>query len=354
MSVHRSSPGTKSLGGAVLLAIVVSGSVACGGSINYSTLNPANTPDPSAYSTLQTNLVSASPYVQMLNVTESWNDPQISPVLTPPAPTATATAQGLKIGFTPSGYSQVQTGTLSPIQIEGKNSTFLATILASATSSDPGIARYAIEGVNMDVAGALSVWAPFPSPVFSFAQATASGKYTLTLKAINGMAVQEKSFGAVVPLTLVSATGSSNVTNENGASVYQTGPASIPPAQQPDNYSWFSNLLLTAHDLRTGFNITNPTDKITEISLSYSSNISVGSIYGQAISSVSTFSAGAETAPVPVPVPEPPTIILAGLGAVAVVANGYRRRKQRSQDTDEGDNQGQAAGDLNGAIALTA
>jgi hypothetical protein len=53
-------------------------------------------------------------------------------------------------------------------------------------------------------------------------------------------------------------------------------------------------------------------------------------------------------------VPEPPTIILAGLGAVAVVANGYRRRKQRSQDSDEGDNQGQDAGDLNGAIALTA
>ena len=348
MSAPRFTSRLSSLGGAALFALVaVTATAAFGGSINYSTLNPNLTPDPAAYSTLQTNLVSASPYVQMLNVTESWTDPQTSPVLTPPAPTATATPSGLKIGFTPNGYSQVQTGTVNPIQIEGKNSTFSATILASATSSDPGIARYAITGVNMDVAGALSVWAPFPSPVFSFAQATASANYTVTLKAINGVSVQDKSFGTTVPLTLVGASGTSVV---NSASVYQTGPASIPPAQQADNYTWFSNLLLTASDLRTGFGITNPNDQITEISLSYSSNISVGSIYGQATSSVSTFSTGAETTPVPVPVPEPPTVILAGLGAAAAVGHGYRRRKGR-RNAEVGT---EMDSDENGAIALTA
>lgn len=343
MFKHRSR--LNCLGSSALFAALgLAATAVFGGTINYSTLNPADTPDPAAYQALQTNLLSASPYVRMLNVTESWDPPQTSPVLTPPAPTATATATGLKIGFTPSGYTRVQTGTVNPIVLDGKNSSFSATILASASSADPGIARYAITGVNMDLAGAVSVWAPFPSPTVSFAQASANAGYTITLKALNGVAVQDRSFSRVVPLTLVSATDSKVV---NSVSVSQTGPLTVPPPQNPDNYMWFSNLLLTANDLRTGFSLSNPSDQITEVLLSYSSNISVGSIYGQATSSVSTFSAGAETVPVPVPVPEPPTIILAGVGVAAAVGQGYRRRKQRRPGAP-------TLGSHDGVITLTA
>jgi hypothetical protein len=238
----------------------------------------------------------------------------------------------------------VQTGTTDPIVVAGKNSTFSTIILASATSSDPDIARYAITGVNMDVAGALSVWAPFAPPVYSFAQASATANFTVTLKAINGVPVLDRSFGNTVPITLVSSTGSSV---GGSASVFQLGPASIPPTQDPDNYSWFSNLLLTATDLRTGFAITDPNEQITEVMLSYTSNISVGSIYGQATSSVSTFGVGAITDPIAVP--EPPTLILAGLGAAAAVGHGYRRRKLRQTGSDS-----MTTGDDDGAIALTA
>lgn len=329
------------------------------GSINYSTLDTGtmSEPEKTEYQTLQQNLI-ASPYVKMVNVREEWdaalNGGVDSPLLSPPAPTASgftsgATGGGVLVSFQPSNYSEVKTDSEDEFDLASKSTQVRLAVFGVGSSNVPGILGTALDDISITIGGELSVWAPLSTPLQpydSFAQANVSVSGSLVLEELNWDTVPQVTTSFNMPLTLRNeATLAESVSNT--ISVDASGPGSKIP------YTWYSNLLLDQATLRTSFGITDPEAIITKVSLTISSNISVVGVYGEGYAKVNNLSVSADGVEVQA-VPEPPTIILAGLGAVAVVANGYRRRKQRSQGGNEAGNEGQDAGDLNGAIALTA
>ena len=330
--------------------------------INYSTYvySGTNAGEAAEWNSLQTNLV-ANPKVQIAQVIEnSSGNPPLNPdvpLLNPLIPSAATTANGASVAFKPTAFVQVDTsGTGSPpfdIKTKTSNLTMLLTSAKNTSGSDPDIAGYAIDNINLQLSGLASVQAPFylPPTFVSAAYARTNIALALTLTQLN---FENREGGALtefvsVPLTI---TNMGTLETSTAISTWETTVQATASGGVSGSYEWETGVLSwDSAFLRNLFGVTGG-DQITEISLGLVTSVTAAGIYGEGSSGIDNINASVGVAPVAVP--EPPTIILAGLGAVAVVANGYRRRKQRSQDSDEGDNQGQAAGDLNGAIALTA
>ena len=348
--------------GVIFAAMALMATVAFGDTINYSTYvySGTNSGEAAEWNSFQSNLV-ASPKVQITSVVEvSSGNPPLNPdvpLLTPLIPTSGVTPNGASVSFNPVAFVQVDTsGTAGPpfdMKTKTSNLTMLFTSTKNTSGVNPEIAGYAIDRISLQLTGAASVQAPFYSPPFvSAAYAQFETNFELTLQKLNYINVDTPITRTVAVPLLIENQGTGVVSSAT-STWNTTAQATSLSGASAASYTWDTGVLsLDSQSLRTLFGITAPDLQITEVSLSLVNSVTAAGIYGQGKSEFNGINASVDTAPVAVP--EPPTIILAGLGAAAVVANGYRRRKQRSQDSDEGDDQGQAAGDLNGAIALTA
>ncbi len=275
--------------------------------------------------------------VTYANVSESGAT--IPPGLFVPATPVLTNNPNAQLSFGPQEFVQTDQSVL--FDLKTKSSQLNMDISGNSLPGDPGYLGYALTGISFNIAGSYSVWAPFAAGDLgvgnpaSIAKVTMSGDYSVQ---VTGVDWAPYSGGAPIAGSMLITP--SDVTDNGPQNAATTG-------------SWQGSTVLDWAALRSTAGLS-PTANITQIAFQYTAVIGAASVYGAAETRVTNFNVNGPAAAIPVPVPEPPTIILAGLGAVAVVANGYRRRKQRSQDSDEGDNQGQDAGDLNGAIALTA
>jgi hypothetical protein len=272
--------------------------------------------------------------VTYANVSESGET--IPPGLFVPATPVLTDNPDAQLTFGPQEFVQTDQNVL--FDLKTKSSQLNMDISGNSLPGNPDYLGYALAGISFNIAGTYSVWAPFGvgdlAPTFlgaSIAKVTMSGDYSVQ---VTGVDWAPYSGGAPILGSMVVTPSDMTVTGPQNAATTGT---------------WQGSTVLDWAALRSTAGLS-PSANITQIAFQYTAVIGAASVYGAAETRVTNFNVIDPAVAVPVPVPEPPTIILAGLGAVAVVANGYRRRKQRSQDSNEG----QDAGDLNGAIALTA
>lgn len=277
-------------------AVVLSATFAAAGSISYT--------DPG---------FTSSPHVQFLNVREEWDDElnrSTDPVFTPPPPVVTTVPLGNRITLEPQSFSEVKTDSLSELDIESKRSNFRMDVRAPGVSNDPAIAGYALDNISLTLGGELSVWAPLENPpVDSYAYAGISASYSLVLRSINWADVAEITVDRPAPFTV---NNGNSVRTESGTfSVTQVG------AAERSNSTWNSNVTLTQDDLKTLFGITDPDSYVTEVALTYTTDISVAGIYGEGYGKV--FNLGITATGDPIAVPEPSTLAMLGLGAIGLI-----------------------------------
>jgi len=249
----------------------------------------------------------------------SESGPTIPPSLFTPAAPVYSESPNPQLRFLPTDFTNlvVETTGTAPFDLQYKSAQLTLPMAAQD--------GYAFTGTSLQLAGSYSLFAPFAN---SQAKVTMAGQYTIQVTEVDQLPwAGASAYSSTMTITPDSVT---SVGPQNG---FVSG-----------NWSGLTVLDWNALKIASG---VGPSQHITGATIQFTTQIAAASVYASAQATVTNFTVNAPVEAVPVP--EPPTIILAGLGAAAVVANGYRRRKLRSQKEDAS-----SAEEMSGAIALTA